>query len=128
MVTEKLADRQAFAQWFGKFTTTRKYPDMDWQPEEPMELADLRGLLAGGLPLIRNPASRFSFIRGVAGQVSLYVDGEHYACEGDMARFAEQLCAHDTLTPEACVVGSNEAMATITRLYNQGSVAFELDE
>jgi len=128
MVTEKLADRQAFAQWFGRFTTTRKYPDMDWQPEEPMELAELRGLLASGLPLIRNPASRFSFIRGDSGQVTLYVDGESYACGGDMACFAEQLCAHDTLTPEASVVASNEAMTMIARFYNQGSVAFELDE
>jgi 50S ribosomal protein L16 3-hydroxylase len=128
MVTEKLGDRQAFAQWFGKFTTTRKYPDMDWQPEEPMALAELRGLLASGLPLIRNPASRFSFIRGEAGAVSLFVDGEGMDCAGAMARFAEQLCAHDAIAPEASVIQSDEGMALIALLYNQGSIAFELED
>lgn len=128
MATEALADPKAFAQWFGKFTTTRKYPDMEWQPEEPMGLAELRDLLASGLPLIRNPASRFSFIRGGAGQVMLFVDGELFDCAREMASFAEQLCAHDCLSPEAKVVGSDEAMTMIASLYNQGSVAFELEE
>ena len=128
MVTQSLADRHAFAQWFGSYTTTRKYPDIDWQPEEPMAHGELRELLDSGLPLIRNPASRFSFIRGEAGALSLFVDGEHYACGGDMARFAEQLCAHDTIAPDASVLGSDEAMAMIVKLYNQGSVAFELDD
>ena len=128
MVTVKLADRQAFAQWFGKFTTTRKYPDIDWQPEEPADVAGLRQWLASGLPLIRNPASRFSFIRGEAGAVALYVDGELFDCAGEMARFAELLCAQDSITPDANVVGSDEAMILIARLYNQGSIAFELED
>jgi 50S ribosomal protein L16 3-hydroxylase len=127
MVTESLTDREAFARWFGKFTTTRKYPDIDWQPEEPMKLGELRDLLASGLPLIRNPASRFSFIRGEEEALSLYVDGELFASAGQIARFAEQLCAHDTIVPESSVIQSDEAMALIAQLYNQGSVAFELE-
>ena len=128
MVTEKLADRQTFAHWFGKFTTTRKYPDIDWQPEAPMGLGELRELLASGLALIRNPASRFSFIRGQAGAVVLFVDGELFDCVEEMARFAEQLCAHDAIAPDASVIQSDRAMAVIARLYNQGSIAFELED
>ena len=128
MVTERLADRDAFAHWFGKFATTRKYPDIDWQPEEPMEAEELRAQLASGLPLIRNPASRFSFIRGEAGALSLYVDGERYDCDGVVARFAELLCAQDSIAPDTCVVGSDRAMAMIAALYNQGSIAFELED
>ncbi len=128
MVTERLADRQAFAHWFGKFTSTRKNPDMDWQPEEPMGVGELRELLASGLPLIRNPASRFSFIRGQAGAVVLFVDGELFDCVEEMTRFAEQLCAHDAIAPDASVIQSDRAMAVIARLYNQGSIAFELED
>ncbi len=125
MVTEKLFDRQAFADWFGKFTTTRKYPDIDWQPEVPMELAELRSLLASGLSLIRNPASRFSFIRGEAGAVKLYVDGECFDCVGKTGRLAEQVCARDLFAVDPGLIGSNSAMELMVRLFNQGSLAFD---
>jgi len=55
MVLEKLADREAFANWFGKYNSTRKYPDIDWRPEEEIEPEQLRALLESGMPLIRNP-------------------------------------------------------------------------
>jgi 50S ribosomal protein L16 3-hydroxylase len=42
MIAEKLADRTAFARWFGGYNSTRKYPDMDWAPDEPLEIEDLR--------------------------------------------------------------------------------------
>ena len=128
MVTERLADREAFAHWFGNFTTTRKYPDMDWQPEVPIEVAHLGELLASGLALLRNPASRFSFVRGKAGAVILFVDGESYHCGEEVARFAELLCAHDLIKADAAVVASDSAMALIAKLYNQGSVAFETED
>ena len=128
MVTDELAEREAFAHWFGRFTTTRKYPDIDWQPETPMGPEQLRALLASGLPLIRNPASRFSFIRGVAGSLSLYVDGECFECAGELAQFAELLCAQESIAPDALVLDSDQAMALITKLYNQGSIAFELED
>ena len=34
MITEKLADREAFARWFGGYNSTPKYPEIDWAPEE----------------------------------------------------------------------------------------------
>lgn len=128
MVTERLADRKVFAQWFGGFTTTRKYPDVDWQPEEPIAMAHLRDLLASGLPLLRNPASRFAFIRGETGPMTLFVDGERLECVEEMARFAELLCARDSIVAEASVVVSDRAMDLIAKLYNQGSVAFEAED
>ncbi len=118
MVTEKLADRDAFARWFGGYNTTPKYPEVDWSPEEWASVDDVRELLAGGAKLTRNPASRFSFIRQ-GGGVLLFVDGECFECSGNGTAFAEALCAEDELS-----VGAGDA-ELVTQLINQGSVAFE---
>src|SRR3546814_7966241 len=63
MVIGKVLDRDAFARWFGQYNSTPKYADMDWQPEEPIQIEELREALGDNVPLCRNPASRFSFIR-----------------------------------------------------------------
>ncbi len=122
LVTEKLGDREAFARWFGAYTTTPKYPEVDWGPEEPVDAEEMRAMLAEGLALIRNPASRFSFVRGDAGAVTLFVDGETYACEGELATFAEALCAQTRI---AQVPPSDAVSDLVLTLFNQGSVAFE---
>ncbi len=125
LVTEKLGDREAFARWFGEYTTTPKYPEVDWGPEEPVGLEEMREMLAEGLPLIRNPASRFSFVRGEAGAVTLFVDGERFACEGELAVFAEALCAKTRI---AHVPHSDAVIGLVVPLLNQGSVAFEAED
>lgn len=123
MVSEKLADREAFARWFGRYTTTRKYPEIDWSPEEPLEAKELRAMLASGAALLRNPASRFSFVGAGPGTVMLFVDGECYECAGETAAFAEALCAQSriVLVPDA-------ANGLALTLYNQGSVTFEVED
>ena len=125
LITEKLHDRAAFARWFGAFTSTPKYPDMEWQPEQPMTADALRACLGGNVPLIRNPASRFSFIRGQGESVTLFVDGECFECAGESSAFAQQLCAHSRLTIAPDLARSEPAAGLIMTLCNQGSVAFE---
>lgn len=125
MVTEALSDRSEFARWFGSYTTTRKYPDIEWQPEEPMVRADLQELLAQGMPLIRNPASRFSFIRDETGDLLLFVDGECFECAGGVRILAEQLCASDQLSVDTELAKSDEVTELIVQLFNRGSIAFE---
>ena len=127
MSTPKLGDREAFARWFGAYNSARKYADMEWAPEEPLALEHLRAVLAQGTPLIRNPASRFSFVRGDAGGVLLFVDGACHDCAGDTAAFAEMLCAGDCVAVGAKALDSDAVMELITRLFNQGSVGFEID-
>ena len=128
MITEKMLDREAFARWFGEYISTPKYPDMDWQPEEPIEIEALRKRLAGDEPLSRNPASRFSFIRRDGGSVLLFVDGECFACAGETSAFAEILCAQDRFSVHPDLIKSDSAMALIAELFNQGSVAFEPED
>ncbi len=122
MVTEKLADKAAFARWFGGYTSTPKYPDVDWGPEEPVSAEEVRARVAGGATLRRNPASRFSFVRE-GGAVVLFVDGEAYACAGDVAAFAELLCARDKFAVKAVLAGSGSAMDLLANLFTRGSVA-----
>ena len=128
LITEKLGDQAAFARWFGRYTSTRKYPDIDWHPDEPLASNELRDYLSQGVPLIRNPASRFSFVRGAEGAVLLFVDGECFDCGAEVATLAEQLCAQDRIAVDAKLVKSDAAMGLIATLFNQGSVAFEAED
>jgi 50S ribosomal protein L16 3-hydroxylase len=121
MITAKLADRQAFARWFGRYNSTPKYPEIDWAPEEPVSEKKVRDLLASGAKFVRNPASRFSFIRQ-GDAVLFFVDGEYFECHSETAAFAERLCADD----EPSVSGGDAAL--ISQLINQGSLAFEIED
>lgn len=128
MVTDALADRAAFARWFGDYNSERKYPELDFQPDEPITIEDVRELTADGVALCRNPASRFSFIRQGEGALFLFVDGQSELCSGDTARLAEILCAQDMFVIDPGLIASDAAMGLIVTLFNQGSVAFDPDE
>src|SRR3546814_4759711 len=101
---------------------------MDWRPVEPMEVQALRERLAAYWPLLRHPASRFSFIRRNEYSVLLFVDGQCFECVQETAVLAEQLCAKGPIKIDHAQVKSESAMELLTNLLNQGSVAFELDE
>jgi 50S ribosomal protein L16 3-hydroxylase len=122
MVSQALADRPAFDRWFGCHATQPKYPDIDWRPDEAMSEADGLALMAEGTPLVRNPASRFAFTQAGDGAVVLFVDGEAFECAGDVAAFAQDLCAATTVQAPA---GSAEVAALVATLVNRGSLAFE---
>ena len=87
----------------------------------------LRASLEQGLPLSRNPASRFSFVRQGAQRVLLFVDGQCFECAGETAAFAETLCAQERVRIGPALAKSDAALALIAALFNQGSVAFERD-
>jgi 50S ribosomal protein L16 3-hydroxylase len=122
MLTEKLLDRHAFARWFGQYNSTPKNLDIDWTPEASVAAADLRAMLAAPASLIRNPASRFTFIRESAESVMLFVDGYSHACSGNSALFAERLCALDHMTIASSDLGCQPTAALIAALINLGSI------
>jgi len=128
MIIETMRDRAAFARWFGQYSSTPKYPDMDWRPEAPVSRAALRASIATGLALERNPASRFAFLRHDAQAVSLFVDGEIYACAGETAALAERLCAQDRGAIDPDLASSDEALDLIETLVNRGSLSFEAED
>ncbi len=125
ILTEKMNDREYFARWFGQYNSTRKYPDMDWAPEKQLQPGEVHSMLANGTPLLRNPASRFSFIRHDGNSVSLFADGDCYTCTDEAGYLAEQICAHGAITISPEMLESDPVAALITKLYNKGSLAFE---
>jgi len=128
MVTETMLERDAFARWFGQYSSAPKNPDLDWRPDEPMQIEQLRERLAGDEPLRRNPASRFSFIRQHANSVLLFVDGQCFDCAGETTAFVEILCAQGRGRIDPDQMQSDEAMALIAKLFNQGSLTFNQDD
>lgn len=123
MVTEALGDPAAFARWFGRYSSTPKYRDVDWQPEDAPAAKQVRARLAAGDALVRNPASRFAFVRGEP--LLLFVDGESHECAGVTAALAEALCAMTRLRVEPGLAGDDAAVALITGLVASGSLAFD---
>jgi 50S ribosomal protein L16 3-hydroxylase len=127
MTIERLLDRDAFARWFGQYSTTPKYPDVDWQPEQPIGLEELRMILGRGVQLLRNPASRFSFIRQDASSLLLFANGQCFRCEGSTALFAERLCAQSCFRGTAEYGASQPTLGLIAALFNLGALAFDGD-
>lgn len=127
MIAERVLDPAAFAQWFGRYTTAPKSPEIDWRPEQPVSLQEVQALIAADVPLLRNPASRFSFVRHGADALTLFVDGQSFACEGPAAVVAEQICAQDSIEFGPALLEASAA-GLLVGLLNQGSVAFEADD
>ena len=128
MMMQRLGDRGAFARWFGGYNSTPKYPDIDWTPDEPIKPEELRARLHGGEIILRNPASRFSFIRVDTGRVLLFADGVSFECADAAAIMTENLCAQDHFAATEDMTKSDAVMAIIAALFNQGSVAFDEPE
>ena len=125
MVAEKLQDREAFARWFGQYATAPKNPEIDWQPEQPLGREEVEHRLAEGVPLLRNPATRFSFIGQGADNLTLFVDGEMFECSAAAAGFAKRLCVQDRLSVDAVLAGAEDVLELILELHEMGSVAFD---
>jgi 50S ribosomal protein L16 3-hydroxylase len=123
MVMEALGDRAQFARWLGHHTSTPKYPETDWAPEDPFDADELDSELALGTPLVRNPASRFLFIRQDAGVV-LFVDGQSFECTGPAATLAEALCAGTSIV----AVPAGPPRQLLLALLNSGALAFEEED
>jgi 50S ribosomal protein L16 3-hydroxylase len=124
MTIEALSDRDAFARWFGQHSSQPKYAEADWRPDEPVDLATLRNLLAQGEPLHRNPASRFSFIREAQG-IILFVEGQSFDCTGESASLAEQICAGPDVRVDPKLAASEAILTLLAALIDQGSLTFE---
>jgi 50S ribosomal protein L16 3-hydroxylase len=122
-----LSDKAAFARWFGSYASQPKYPEIDWCPEQPLSQNEVRALLAEGAILNRNPASRFAFIRQDSGALVLFVDGAAYDCAGDVATFAELVCAGLDVAVPTALAARPDVVELATTLINHGSLAFEAD-
>ena len=125
LAIEKLQDRSYFARWFGSYSSTRKYPEIDWSPEDLESEADIAVQLKEGVLVSRNPASRFSFLRQDDTTILLFVDGTVFHCADASARFAEHLCRTDAIALPAQEKPDEQLQQLVTALVNQGSIAVD---
>jgi len=125
MIAERMLDRDAFARWFGQYNSVRKYPDVDWRPDEPATPEMVRHWIDNDVPLQRNPASRFSFVRNGAASLTLFVDGAGFDCDQATSGFAEQICAQDQVEIDPDIGAIGPVLDLVVQLINQGSVAFD---
>ncbi|KAA9019655.1 cupin domain-containing protein [Sphingobium limneticum] len=128
MVAQAVNDPAAFARWFGAYNSERKYPELDFRPEEPIAAEDVRELVEDGVALCRNPASRFAFVAQGEGGLTLFVDGQVYDCDGAAAVLAGQLCEADRLVIDPALIEDEAAVALIVTLFNEGSVSFDPED
>lgn len=127
MVTQALLDRDAFARWFGEYSSMPKYAETDWRPEDAVDPEALRDALADAVGLLRNPASRLAFIDKGDGGVLLFADGRSFECSGPAASFAMEICADGHVDPDAQLAGDPGSLALIAALIDQGSIALDQD-
>lgn len=127
MLTEKLTDRGDFAKWFGQYSSTPRYPETDWRPQEPIDKDQLRRILVDDHPLLRNAASRFSFIRESEDGCLLFVDGECFPVAAAAAPLAKRLCADSHIIVDPAEREADEVIDLLTALYNGGSLSFNWD-
>lgn len=128
MISAAMLDRDAFARWFGQYNSTPKYADADCRSEEPISSDEIGAALIEGTALLRNPASRFSFIRKTDDLTLLFADGECFECTGPGIAFAETLCAQDSFVADPDLAQSEAGIALIEALFNQGSVMFDAED
>lgn len=126
MVLDQLRDPQAFSRWAGEFITASKYPDIDWQPAEPLTHSTLESELALGQALHCNPATRFAFTRMDDGGLCLFVNGASYQCGSAASGMAERLCRDRQVDLNAEETADTTLMELLVALYNAG--ALELAE
>lgn len=124
MVSERLRDRAAFADWFGRYATERKYAEVDPVPARPLSRAQLTRRLAAGACLLRAASSRYALVREPP---ALFVDGQRFALCGAALRLAALLCADGPRALRSGDVRAAAALALATALYAQGSLVFAHD-
>ena len=96
--------------------------------DNPGEISadDIAQQLAAGTPLVRNPASRFAFVREEGAAIMLFVDGHCFACTDGAAAFARAICDDVELTvaPDC----SAATLELIAMLFNEGSIGFAYED
>lgn len=124
MVRGALTDGSAFAAWFGRFATAPKYPELTAGPRWSLTAERFAARLARGGRLVREPASRYAFVRD-GRAVTLFVNGEAYPCRGAAARWAERLCADRVGHAVAADLRTSAMFELALDLYNRGALLFD---
>ncbi|OUS13084.1 hypothetical protein A9Q89_03565 [Gammaproteobacteria bacterium 53_120_T64] len=135
LLLRQLDDKEQLAQWFARFMTTRKYPDLELDAELDTEAEFANGCQAptphsaesaaaqldGETRLNRHPASRFAAL--ASNPAELAVDGELYPCSQS---FATTLADSRSFTIAALGALDNRDQALLDSLLSSGSLVLDI--
>lgn len=127
LLQSHLADKPRITRTFGKYMTQPKYPYL-LEHSSPVTVEQLLTAMKGGLPLGRNPSSRFAFAELEANDDSLgmelYVDGKAFPCPASMQALLPSLCDPfaDEIDWQDIAKTDTACAELLVTLYNQGSL------
>ena len=118
-----LQDRTQLTQWFGRYMTDPKYPELE-EPGEALNPDQIRRQLASGAVLVRNEGCRMAYVAQSETQLQLFVDGRAYDAQGQAAEIARSLCASRTLCPAGSALDT-DALSLLAQLIAAGALYCE---
>lgn len=124
MVLARLDNPALFAHWLGCWSTDPKAPDAIQPPDLRIDAGSLGALLDSGVALNRGEGSRFAFVAGDNGGVTLFVDGQAHDCRGAAADLARLLAGTPRLPAERLDphIADPGAVALLVALINAGAL------
>lgn len=123
LLLEQLNDEKLIGEWFARYMTDRKYPELELDKAD-CSLSDC-SRLGKNTTISRHPASRFAALPEEFGENSvLAVDGELYPCSKDFARLMANSC---TLNIAKLDSFSDEEKDIVTTLLSAGSLVCDSD-
>ena len=124
-LTERLAQQQNFAGWFGCYVSQPKYPELIQPLDDKLSAEDFSALLSSGLQLMKNPSSRFAFMESAEKDcVLLFADGAMVNFSIKQLSNIAAFCEAPTIVPGTSseLLADREMAELLRRLLNQGSL------
>lgn len=123
-----LSDPERLANWFARFMTRPKYPELTDPLETPVSAAEFVLLSSEKGPLLKNPSSRFAFSKSATGYI-LFADGEAFDCATQYIDILPALCDTQSMDEDwgAIISPLTNGAEIAASLYNQGSLLFAED-
>ena len=124
-LTERLAQKQEFAGWFGCYVSQPKYPELIQPLDDELSPQDFAALLGDGVQLMKNPSSRFAFMESAAKDcVLLFVDGAMVSFSMKQLSNIVAFCEAPQIVPSSSnnLLVDPEITELLRQLLNQGSL------
>lgn len=116
-----LADPDRLAQWFGRFMTEPKYPELAGS-DEAIDADELTQALEDGAELVRSEGARLAWHQDTDASLTLFADGQSFPAFADAAkRLVQQICAETRFRPSL----NEDTTPLLLALLNQGSLYLE---
>jgi len=125
LLMNALQNEQEIEQWFGRYMTQRKYPELSYFPEIELTTENFADILALMPSLEKHPAARLAFFRKDE-LLYLFADGEAFIINPfnkDLTALVAALCDRNIALINSMTYGSSlDCINLLCKLYNQGTL------